>query len=243
MNFELAIIDDDIIHTSMIRQFLKLYEKSSGIHFHISLFCCASDFLSSEMLNFYDLLILGIDLPDITGIQLLEHLKKINIEPVVIIATRHTEYALDAYTHHVQAYIVKPVNAENLFITLNRIMPLIQAKSMLDTRDDFLQIRRNGIPYSLPTSEILFLEKYRNKVHIYTDTACYQSYYTIRELNNKLNPEQFVQIHQGCLVNWDRVSSLDAHYITVGTHRLMITNSYYKAVLFHQQTHPIKCNV
>ncbi len=240
MTVEVAIVDDDNIHISMIKRHLKEFDKSSGILFHTSVFHCATDFLEDAMLPSFQLLILGVDLPDISGIDLLKQLEYIDTECITIITTNHKEFALEAYKCHVQAYLLKPVLQADFHSALNRIIPAVYAKSYLSKGTDALSIRRNGVDFQLPLSQVLYFEKYRNKVSIFTDTTCYQSYYTIRKLRNMLNQNQFVQIHQGCIVNWDYVTGLEGHYLIVGKHKLIISNSYFRSVLFHLQMHPIK---
>lgn len=237
--YDLAIVDSDTFHISMMKQNLSTYTKKYGIAFDLHVYDQAMDFLNTLPCQPISLAIISINqdlLPENTPAQPLQRLK---LPIPVIFAGTEAEQAYDAYKSAASGFLLKPVLFSDLEELLNRLLPVLYVQMTLPNISNSLCVRRDGRTTYVMTKDIRYVEKYRNKLYIYTDKDCYHTYYTIKELKQLLNPKQFIQIHQGCLVNWDYVQGIEGHFIVMEHCRLLISSSHYKSVLFQQQMHPI----
>lgn len=73
-----------------------------------------------------DLLFLDIDMPGMSGFELLEEI--VGFDPEVIFVTGYSEFALKAFEYHAAGYLTKPVNAEKLVVTVNAALERIRQK-------------------------------------------------------------------------------------------------------------------
>ena len=112
-----------------------------------------------------DLLLLDIEMPGITGIELTRNMGK--NAPLVIFITSKKEYAVEAFDLNVVDYIVKPILPARFLQAMER------AKEILDTKNDQLQIDQDDILFIRDTNiirrinkaDILFIELHDNLVH------------------------------------------------------------------------------
>lgn len=77
--------------------------------------------------NSYDIVITDINMPNMNGIELIQAIKQISPDQVVIIISAHneTEYFINGIQSGIQGYILKPVDYEQLFESLNQVVHLL----------------------------------------------------------------------------------------------------------------------
>ena len=179
-----------------------------------------------------DLLFLDVQIPEITGFELLDSLDRFD-PPIVIFVTAHDEFALRAFDVHALDYLLKPFDDERFHEALNRARTHLRDKDAATLRRrlrDFLR-ETHDLGGSEPTSHstrrltrivvkegdrILFLKvddvdwieaaDYYAKIH--TGTSTYLIRETLANLEMQLDPERFVRIHRSTIVNLDRVQEM-----------------------------------
>jgi DNA-binding LytR/AlgR family response regulator len=86
-----------------------------------------------------DLILLDVDMPKITGIELSKVIR--NKTNKLIFTTAHTKYAYDAFEADADAYLLKPYTLGKFVITINKLFP---AKQQTDTsleKEDFFFVK------------------------------------------------------------------------------------------------------
>lgn len=170
-----------------------------------------------------DLLFLDIQMPGLNGFEVLQQIKHM---PVVIFCTAYDEFALKAFETNSIDYIVKPIKAERIQKTIEKLDSL----KYHSNRQDLLKIVDSYIKQS-PKKEItsipvkigdrmLFLyieeisyflaeEKY---VTIFTkEGKFFLCDFSLKSLEEKLE-ETFVRIHRSLLVNKNRIREIKKHF-------------------------------
>lgn len=170
-----------------------------------------------------DLVFLDIQMPGLTGFEVLQQTSH---SPVVIFCTAYDEFALQAFETNSIDYIVKPVKAERILKSIEKLDSLKQHSD----KQELLRIVENYISQT-PKKEItsipvklgdrmLFVkiedvsyfsaeEKY---VTIYSkDGKTYLSDIPLKSLEEKLG-EAFLRIHRSLLVNVNRIKEINKHY-------------------------------
>lgn len=235
--YTIAIVDSDDFHINMLRRNLTVYMKKYGIRFEKSIYKDADEFLEALCASTLSLAMISIDCPEGAVSNRLYDMK---LSTPVIFTSADSQHAYDAYKNAASGFLLKPVLFSDLEELLNQLLPVLYLQMQVPNNSNSLLIKRDGQPFFVLTKDIIYLEKYRNLLNIYTTTFCYHSYHTIKQLKRELNPKQFIQIHQGCLVNWDYVRAIRDHLVVLDHCQLYISNSHYKSVLFHAQMHPLE---
>ena len=105
----LIVEDDAIIVTS-----LSMVLKSSG--YFVTTVRTGKDALEKVQATHYNLVLLDIGLPDMTGTEILKKIRETNHDIIVIMITGHPclDSSIDSVNHGADGYIVKPINNKNL---------------------------------------------------------------------------------------------------------------------------------
>lgn len=170
-----------------------------------------------------DVLFLDIQMPGLTGFDLLGRLEQ---HPLVIFTTAYDQYALRAFEHHSVDYLLKPVEQEQLDRALSKLermmggeAPRPELHDLLRQITSALQPRQNGGPDRIPSrsgERVHFLELARITHFFAEDKLTYAATgdknwvvdRTIAELEEKLSPARFVRVHRSTIVNLDYVDEL-----------------------------------
>ncbi len=176
----------------------------------------ALDFLSQ---NYVDLIFLEIELATMSGLNVIAELAKYNYSSSVIIVTGHPEFAIDAIKMSVFDYLLKPVDLDELHITLRRFRFEHHHKLKHDNHyepgrffenDNKLKIKNNrGYDY-LCIEQIVYIKADGNYSWIRMEDGNSKiSSMQLGALENLLNKSTFMRISRKHLVNIHFVSSFD----------------------------------
>ncbi|MEY6432045.1 LytTR family DNA-binding domain-containing protein [Thioalkalicoccus limnaeus] len=162
-----------------------------------------------------DLVLLDVQMPGMDGLECASHLAKLDPPPAVILVTAYTEYALEAFAHKVQDYLVKPVRLERLRESLERIkIPTrpqretmgVSTTSRPPHREHLSAHFRGGVK-TVAVSEILYLlaeHKYVTVRHTGGELLLDES---LKSLEEEF-ADQFMRIHRNALVSRKRLTGL-----------------------------------
>lgn len=194
------IIDDEPLAHQVIKHHLQACDDINVL---------ASCYNATEALRYLaqqnvDLLLLDINMPALTGIELLRVLHN---RPQVIIISAHKEFALDGFELDVVDYLLKPVSAERLLTALNKVRRRIAAVEPLAISYIVLKVDREQRKFQL--NDISMLEAYGNYVKVWQGAEMTLVSSTLKQLLQQLPQPQFVQVHKSFIVNKDRIVAVD----------------------------------
>ncbi len=147
-----------------------------------------------------DLILLDIQMPGMSGLEVARHLSRLPQSPAIIFVTAFDEHALRAFELRAVDYLLKPVRLVRLREALSRIRPLPQAdaEALAPCRTHFSLLERGRI-WRVPVSEVLYL---RAELR-YVTARTREREYLLDESLIKLEEEfgqAFLRIHRNCLV-------------------------------------------
>lgn len=173
-----------------------------------------------------DLLFLDIQMPKITGFDVVEVVGLQHLPPTVFV-TAHHEHAVRAFDVHAIDYLTKPVDAERIARALGRVREKIAAKTAILTQEQLTAVLnglrtieepksyasrffvRDGEKEILIASEkIDWIEAADYYCCLHVGARSYLLRESIADLNDKLDPRRFVRIHRSSIVNLDRVREI-----------------------------------
>ncbi|NIJ46409.1 DNA-binding LytR/AlgR family response regulator [Wenyingzhuangia heitensis] len=175
--------------------------------------------------NSVDLMFLDIDMPDITGLELLQ---KVDNPPKTILTTAYSEFALKAYDHGVIDYLLKPIFYPRFLKAIEHLNQ--KSKGLLSEtvpkHPEFINLKIGSDFVDIPLSDILFLQSYGNYVKVYTMKRIYVATTTTSELERTLPSELFVRTHKSYIIAVQKVCKIDKDVIQIKKETIPIGITY-----------------
>ncbi len=208
------IIDDEPLARSMLAELLS-DEKDMEIVAE-----CGDGFEGLKSIQEFqpDLIFLDIQMPKITGFELLELL---NEPPAVIFTTAYDEFALRAFEVNALDYLMKPVSPERMSKALEKvrsngnkhIREVVQHGSIaqLPEQAQRVVVKDNGQIRIIPLDELLYLEAADDYVKIHTKDRYYLKHQTMTNFENQLPAQQFIRIHRSYIVNVQHINKVELY--------------------------------
>ena len=174
-----------------------------------------------------DLLFLDIEMPYMTGIELLNSLSN---PPKVIITSAYAEYAIKGYDLEVSDYLLKPISFDRFLKAVNKVYDQL-ISSQTPVVQDYLFVKTNLKLEKIRFNDMRFIEGVENYVAIYTSDGKIITHTTLRTILQKLPPERFVQVHKSYLVNIDKIDSIEGNLLGIGKNKIPLSRTYKEAAL------------
>jgi len=151
-----------------------------------------------------DLVFLDIELPGLSGIDLLQRTRH---APAVIFTTAYDRFAATAFELAALDYLLKPFGTARFSTAMERARPILEkrgaaAPTAIAHR---LFVREGGRIVPLATPAIERLEACDDFVQVHSAGRCYRINVTLHELEARLDPATFVRVHRSHIVNLDHV--------------------------------------
>src|SRR5687767_12350395 len=157
-----------------------------------------------------DLLFLDIEMPYVTGIDFLKNTPQ---APKVIFTTAYEQYAIKGYELDVLDYLLKPISFERFLKAANKAYDYFAGAT--GKQDNYLFIKTDNKLEKVNLHELLFVEAMENYVALYTVDKKLITHATLKSLQEKLPPSQFIQPHKSYLVNMQCIQSIEGNMLHV----------------------------
>lgn len=183
-----------------------------------------------------DLLILDIEMPGLTGIQLAKSLTNL---PLTIFISSHSHYAADAYDVDAIDYLVKPVAPERLLRAVEKARHLKELKTAVAQQEGFTNnedysffIRDKNSFIRILYDEVLYIQSLGDFVNIYLDNGDKKiALVSLKNMEQQLPAAFFVRISRTHMVNKNKIKAVEANYIRFQNLQLPIGKTYTEDVL------------
>jgi DNA-binding LytR/AlgR family response regulator len=174
--------------------------------------------------NPVDLMFLDIDMPEITGIEML---KKLNNPPRTILTTAYSEYALESYDFGVLDYLLKPIYYPRFVKAINRFFDLFIAQVVAeDEIKDSISVKVDSDMVSIEINSILYAQSYGNYVKIFTTRRNYLATITTNDLEKCLPPSLFMRAHKSYIIALNKVENIDKDQVVIKQNIIPIGITY-----------------
>jgi two-component system LytT family response regulator len=211
-----------------------------------------------------DLLFLDVRMPGIDGFEVLERVARVHM-PLTIFVTAYDSYALQAFDVHAVDYLLKPISPTRLREALQRVRHELLLRDQLEVsqnrllrllesvgRDNSPSHHREGAENAfsrrflvrdrdrfviVTTDEIDWIESAGNYVELHVGKKLFSLRDTMRTLETRLDPNQFVRIHRSTIVNISRIKEISREWtgdFDVALHdgtKLRMSRSYQSRLL------------
>jgi two-component system LytT family response regulator len=206
------LIDDESLARDVVKHYLKSFTNIEIVAE------CADGFEGLKAIAQHqpDLIFLDVQMPKISGFEMLELLDK---QPSVIFTTAFDEYAIKAFEVNAIDYLLKPIEQNRFEQALQKAIKQISAQSEDNLILDNLSlspypsqrvvVKNAGTIKIIPTNDIHYIEADDDYVKISTSDGVYQKNKTMTFFENNLSAEQFIRIHRSYIINLTQVNKIE----------------------------------
>ncbi|MDP4185405.1 MAG: LytTR family DNA-binding domain-containing protein [Bacteroidota bacterium] len=209
------IVDDDIICRSILEKFVE------RIDFIEKVTSCSGAIEAIQILEQreekIDLLFLDIEMPEMSGVDLMKVLK--DSRPQIIVVSAKEKYAIEAYEFDVTDYLLKPVTFVRFYKAVDKAYQRYKAQlsdNNPETNEDFY-VRHNNAYVKVKYNDILWIEALENYIVLNTFREKYTVHHTLKAVIDKLPAGKFFRVHRSYVVNLSKISMITGTELMVET--------------------------
>jgi two-component system, LytTR family, response regulator len=213
------IIEDELPAVDLLKFYLKELKNIELIE------VCNDGFNGLKAINELkpDLVFLDIQMPKLTGFELIELLEH---KPMIVFTTAYDEFAIKAFEVNAIDYLLKPYSIERLQQAVNKV--LISFEAAEEETPDYSKLSEYNVSKPgeylkrvvvktghkikfISTDEIIYIESQDDYVMIYTKDVRYIKQSTMKFFESGLAPDKFVRLHRSYIVNVDEIKQIEPY--------------------------------
>jgi len=215
------VVDDDPMARKLVKHFIEKTEFLT-LSYELSNPIEAKDLLVKEDAD-VDLLFLDIQMPEMTGLELMESLDK---SYQIVFITSEEQYAVQAFENSVVDYLVKPFEYPRFLKAATKSKENIEALRRFADKQTHVFVKCDGKLVRIQLSDLLFVEALADYVIFNTKKGKYIVHYTMKGIEKRLPPSTFTRVHRSFIVNVDYVDYLEETSIIIYDKNIPMGASY-----------------
>jgi len=210
------VIDDEKPARDEISYLINAHDKFEVIKTYDNGKSLLTDIFSIDV----DVIFVDINMPIMTGIELVEHLNQLGIESHIVFVTAYDAYAVKAFELHAVDYLLKPVSEDRIEKCLMRIeeeMSEINYDQKLELllnqigkeKKEYFCMHRDGKIVPVKLDEIIYAKAENKGTFIETKKGKFLTSMQLRELEKKLFNQNFFRCHRSFLINLSYILNIE----------------------------------
>jgi len=186
----------------------------------------ASEALDSLNSAQVDLLLLDIEMPGMTGLDLIRKLG--NSKPLIIFTTAKKDYAVEAFELNVVDYLVKPIALPRFKQAIEKAQETIDSnkQEVKVEEQGFVFVKDSGVLKRIAIDDILFLEAMGDYVKVHTPQKFHVVHATLKSIEEKLPSSKFIRVHRSYIVAINKIDYIQEGTITIGKTTLPVADTH-----------------
>lgn len=226
MNLSCLIVEDE----PLAQELLVRYADSMP-NLEVSAICSdafqAIEFLQKENV---DLLLLDINMPRLSGINLV---KSLSNPPLVIFITAYPEFAIEGFELEAVDYLLKPFSFERFVKAINKASKRFEnnENTNSESNKDFLAIKADKKLHKIGFSDILYFTAIGDYVKVFIGDKVLITNETLKVIERKLPATQFVRIHKSHIISIDAIEFIEGNRVKLKSNFLPIGTTYKEQLL------------
>lgn len=202
----IAVCDDDEREVFHIGKLIAEYQASRNKNIDCRYYTNGTDFLCELRGGEYDLVLLDVLMPGVSGIQVARELRELDKNVKLIFVSASPEFAVESYNVAAYHYLLKPVDADSFFALLDKIGGELSAQ----VEQGFVLKNRNGV-FQIAFARLAYVEVINKTVFFYlTDGTMHEVAATLADFEGMLlSRPEFLKTHRSYLVNLSYIQAID----------------------------------
>lgn len=177
-----------------------------------------------------DLIFLDIQMPGLTGLQLIQSLAS---KPMVILITAYDQYALEGFNLDVIDYLVKPVAFDRFLKACNKAWEFHKLKSQPDHKSEgagdpeYFFVNAEYSLVKVVIDDIIMIEGLKDyiKIHLVNNKPLVIRM-SMKSIEEKLSPKKFLRIHKSYIVALAKITSIRKGSVFLGGLEIPVSDNY-----------------
>lgn len=224
---EIALCDDDAEYIEVIRSFAAQFVlEHADFPMRLSEFSSAAELLEHiENNGSFDLYLLDVMMPEISGIKLAEIIRSRGEHAEIVFLTVSRDYAVDAFSVYASGYLLKPVSKDDFDKTVMRAV-----QKLAKEKSEVLTVKTKDGLRRIPLHKIVMIESFNHVREItLTDNSVLETFATLSELFEQLKGHSnFYMPHRGYIANLDNsVGIVRYDLLMLGNRRIPIPKNQF----------------
>jgi len=188
-------------------------------------FVSADEALNYLEQNEVDLIFLDIEMPGLSGIEMLDQMAFI---PQVIFTTGNKEYAYDAYEYEVTDFLKKPITQPRFLKAIDRAMARKQQLDIVahTSAQHEIYIRADGKFIRVAYKDILYLENVGDYVKVLTKQGNHIIHGSLKSIDARILHPRFLKVHRSFIVNLEHIVDIQDNSIVIGRKVIPISRAH-----------------
>ena len=206
------LIDDEALARDIVKHYLKAFPEIEVVAE------CSDGFegLKSIAQHQPDLIFLDIQMPKISGFEMLELVEN---RPSVIFTTAFDEYAIKAFEVNAVDYLLKPIEQGRFEQAMQKLpsklakgddsQELLETASLSPAQNNRVVVKNAGVIKIIPVEAIHYLEADDDYVKLSTTEGNFHKNKTMSFFEQTLDAAQFIRIHRSYITNLAQVTKIE----------------------------------
>ncbi|WP_294965918.1 response regulator transcription factor [uncultured Flavobacterium sp.] len=173
--------------------------------------------------NSVDLMFLDINMPEISGMELL---KILPTHPKTILTTAYSEFALESYDYGVIDYLLKPIYFPRFLKAIDRFFATESVKQKAEETVNSVSVKVDGYMMDIELDQLLFAQSFGNYVKLHTTKRTFLASITTTEFEKCLPEKSFMRIHKSYIVALDKIDATEKDFVVIKNERIPIGITY-----------------
>lgn len=182
-----------------------------------------------------DFVVLDVEMPNLSGIDLVKSLKTI---PLVIFVTSHPDFATEAFDIDAVDYLLKPAKTPRMLRAIDKIKKLsnirynaVGTDNFTIKEDDSFFIKDKSVYTKIFYNEVLYFESLGDFTYIFLSNNEKKVVLSgMKSIENQLPSTNFLRISRSHIINLNAVTILDSETVFLGKINLLIGKTYNEQV-------------
>lgn len=172
-----------------------------------------------------DLIILDINMPEISGIQLIQTLSP---RPLIIFTTAYSHYAVESYNLNAIDYLLKPIAFDRFLTAVNKVVETVAGKSSVtgNNEDPTIFIKSGPQTHQVKVRDILYLEKDGNYMTAYLKDRKILIRENMSDVFDLVPAADFIRVHKSYIVAIRHISMIEVHQLTINNEKIPVGSTY-----------------
>ena len=222
MQLKCVAVDDEPLALELLKEYVARFPQLKLVHTFDDAISAVELLRSTKV----DLLFLDINMPDITGIDLVRSLQE---RPLIIFTTAHKQFAIEGFELDAVDYLLKPINFDRFTRAVHKAIDYYKYKNAGTLEDnDCLFVHSEYRLVKIPLNDIEYIESLEDyiKIHI-TNAKPVLTLMSMKKVLEKLPADRFQRIHRSYIVSVAKVKSIQNRKVQLAAAtELPISDSY-----------------
>ncbi len=219
MKLNCIVVDDSAVQRITIT---KLVNESTLLNL-IGEFANALEAKNCINNNALDLIFLDVEMPLISGFDLLDGLKT---KPQIIFITSKADYALKAFDYEATDFLQKPISKERFLKAVKKATELHALRyDIPQEQGESIVIKSNLKKLKIYLSKIKWIEAYGDYIKVVTDDETHLVLSTMKGFEKELPEGKFIRVHKSFIINLSRVEKFNNKFIEIGTTKIPLSRN------------------